>query len=587
MKQLFRWPGLIAFIVITCAGAAFWWLLADTLLKMGVESAGSELVGAEVNLGSADLSLDPLAIRLNHLQVTDPDAPARNALELGEAIASIEPWSLLMGQLIINDLSITGLQLNTPRSRPGALKTRQEASPTSAAEPSVLQKAQASLPPVSEVLGREELLVSSRAAALQSGYAEEQAKVDAAIAALPDAAQRQQFQERYNRATAAKPKTLEEFNRQKQELEQLQKELKGVKDNLEQGRKQVALSKQRLQEQWAALKAAPGEDLRRLSAKYSLSAEGGLNISRLLFGEKVGGWATTALQWYRRIEPFIASGDEVEEQKVQRAEGRYIRFPSKDPLPDFLLRKAQLQATLPFGEVEGVLRDVTHQPAIIGRPATLHAAASQLSGAKAFKLDASFNHVNTASAKDEVTFSLQGLKLEPIALSSRPEFPLTLAQAASDISGKVTLQQGQLDARFDGAFSNARFEGKGGEGLAGEIATALATIDRFNIQGSASGELGAPQVSLSSDLDKRLSEQLNQRLKAKQAEFEQELRAQLQQRIAGPQGEYQEKLAALQNLEAELDQRLAENKKMLEAKVESFKGGASKQLDDKLKGLKF
>ncbi len=592
MKQLIRWQGIIAFFVITGAAAAFWLLLADTLVRMSVESVGSELIGAEVNLDAADLSLDPLEVRLSHLQVTDPEQPQRNMLELGEAVASIEPWKLMMGQLIVNDLSVRGLQLNTPRSRPGAVKqtSEEDAGKSTNGEESAasaqLQKAKAALPSVSTILGQEALLVTSRAQAMPAVYAEEQAKIDTLLSKLPDEKSRQAYQQRFDRISAKKPNNLQEFNQQKQELEQLQKELKAVKQNLEQARKQIADSKQRMQQQLAELKSAPGEDLKRLREKYSLSPQGGLNLSRMLFGDQATEWAAMALKWYRKVEPFLASEETPQEQAPQRAHGRYIRFPSSDPTPDFLLRRAQLQASLPFGDVEGVLADVTHQPSIIGRPATLKAAASQLSGVEQFSLDATFDHVSPEQAKDQVNFSLQALKLDQIKLGEG-ESAVTLARAISDLAGDVTLQHGEIEAKFDGKFRNAQFESNLTEGMAGEIAKTLATIDQFNIEGGASGKLEAPAISLSSDLDKRLSEKFTQRLNAKQAAFEKELKEKLQQRIAGPQAEHQGKLQQIENYQQGIDEQLAENKKMLQARLDSYKGNANKQLEDKLKGLKF
>ncbi|MDH5784841.1 MAG: TIGR03545 family protein [Chromatiales bacterium] len=590
MRQFFRWQGLVAFVVITTGGAALWLLLADTLVKMSVESVGTTLAGAEVNLSSADLSLDPLAVRFTRLQVTDPNAPAQNAVEIAQATASIETWPLLMGQLIINDLSITGLQLNTPRSHPGRVAARSEESSADKEEPSMLQKAQAELPPVKEVLGGEQLLVTSRAEALRAGYTEEQARVDKAIAALPNETTRQQLQQRYQRAAAAKPKNLEEFNTQKRELEQVQKEIRAIQSSLEQGRDQIAQSRKKLQVQLDALKSAPGEDVRRLSAKYALSPEGGLNITRLLFGDKAGSMAADVLYWYHQIAPYMQqsnAADEAAEKRPERAQGRYIRFPSNDPLPDFLLRKAQIQASLPFGTIEGRLADLTHQPAIIGRPTTLSAAGAALTSARGFKLDASFDHINPDQPKDRAALSLKGLKFEQLTLSDKAEFPLTLAKATSDINATLTLQGKVLKANFDGQFNGTRFDTVPGEGLAGEIATALASVDQFGIKAEISGTLDEPKVKFSSDLDKQLSAQLNQRLKAKQAEFEQALRSELTKKIAGPQQEGEQQQAQLQTKQKELEQQIAENKKMLEAKVQGYKEGASKAVQDKLKGLKF
>ncbi len=597
MKQLFRWPGLIAFVALTAVIAAFWLLLADSLVKMSVEGAGSELVGAEVNLDAAKLSLTPLQVKLSHLQVTDPQQPSHNMVELGEAVAAIEPWKLLMGQIIIKELSVTGLKLNSERHRPGRVAAKPQSAATkgpstaqgggAAAKPTPtpLQKLQAALPPVSEVLGAEELLVNSRADELEGGYRDEQTKLNALLAQLPSDKQRQAFQQRFTQATK-QPADLQAFKRQQSELETLQGELKAAQQNLGNTREQIDASRALLQQRLKALKAAPGEDWERLRKKYSLSADGGLNISRLLFGDKADKWARLALHWYQRLQPLLASGSEEVVAKQKRAEGRYIHFPSSDPTPDFLLRHARLQASLPFGEVDGVLSDVTHQPAIIGRPATLKAEASQLSGAEQFKLDGRFDHTSAANSLDALNFTVKSLRLDEMKMGAG-DSAVTMSQALSDLSGDINLRHGQVEAVVQGQFHNVRFQSAAGKGLAGELSAALADIDRFDIDGKASGDILAPAIDLSSDLDKRLSEKFNQRLKKKQAAFEKELKAELQQRISGPVEQYQGELAKLDQLKADVDRQIDENKKMLQAKVDAFKGDATKKLQDQLKDLKF
>lgn len=600
MKQLFRWSGLLPFVIVCAALTAFWLLLADTLLRYTVESLGSDLIGAEVNLDAASLTLDPLQLRLSHLQLTDPELPERNMVELGEAVASVEPWKLLMGQLIINELSVTGLQVDTPRRRAGWVKSREEVSTAeieAAQSPSTLSKLQSELPSVEEVLAKEPLLLTSRSEALQEHYAESRTALDALLSKLPDEPQRQQLQQRFNRATQGKPKTLAEFNTQKAELEKVQDELRTIKNTLEQGRQQLNQSREQLGADLAALKAAPGEDLKRLRAKYSLDTQGAMNLSGLLFGNKVEGWMTKGLQWYRRLEPLLGAGGgkKEQEEKPQRASGRYVRFPSHDPRPDFLLRQARIQLSLPIGDINSELHDLTHQPQIIGRPATLSATASRLQGLTSFDLKGQFDHRTAATAQDTLTLQLKGLEVKELALSQSDDFPLSLAQATADMAGNLTLSGGQLEAQLKGAFSNARFLAGAKGGLAGELAGSLADIDNFTLDASASGTPMAPEFTLSSNLDKQLNRQFQQRLKDKQAAFEQQLRAALEERIAGPRSEYEGKMAQLTQLQSQLDQQLGENQKMLQAKLDSYQEQAGRQLEesgkqqleDKLKGLKF
>jgi uncharacterized protein (TIGR03545 family) len=602
--KIFRWSGLLPFVIVTAALAALWWLLLDTLVKHGIESVGTEMVGARVELDSADVGLVPLKLQLKRLQVTDPEQPMHNMVEVGDMVASLEPWKLLMGQVVIDEMSISGLQLNTPRSRSGAIAKKTEAVKEQGEEKSlgkqageVLGQLAGELPSAKEVLAKEPLLVTSRSEELKTNYQQSQQRLEQLQAQLPDKKAQQSYQQRFKQATEGQPKTLQEFNARKKELEQLQSELKAVKQNLAQTKEHLQLSGKELAQQLAALKRAPGEDLKRLREKYSLSAEGGLNLTRLLFGDRAHYWAATALTWYQRVEPYLASdeGEKAQEMKPQRATGRFIRFPSKAPTPDFLLRKAKFQAVLPIGDIDGELHDLTHQPQILGRPATLTASASRLKRVEQLALDATFDHRDSAKAEDHMALKLKGLQLEGVELIGSDSFPLALQQARSDIDGTLSLRQGALKAAFNSDFSGARFTAEAKGDIARELAASLAAIDQFRVEGSIGGSLASPKLTLRSDLDQRLSGQFKKRLKARQAEFEQKLRAELESRISSPRTKYEQKLKQLKNTEKEVDALIAENERMLKAKLADFQQQQQQQLqqkaDDKLKeqlkGLKF
>jgi uncharacterized protein (TIGR03545 family) len=592
MKQLFRWSGLITFIVVVAAITAFWIVLAGPLIKHGVEYTGAEVVGAEVNLADASIGIAPLQLRLSGLQVTDPEKPTQNMVEFQSAVADLNLWKLMMGQVVISEMSIDGLKFNTPREHPGMVKARDDA----AAESTESAKEKAAkaltdmgieLPSIATIMEKEPLLITSRSEELKAAYSEEKAKLDTLQAKLPNEKQLQQYQERTKTLTEGKPKDAAELNRRKQELDKLKQEIKGVKKTLANAKDEVQQSRQTLQTRLSQLKAAPGEDWRRLSGKYNLSQGGALNLSGLLFGDKVQNWSSQALYWYSLAKPYLGSSGEAvseEDAEPRRATGRFIRFPSDNPTPDFLIKEARLQMALPFGDVMGQLQDITHQPEILGRPVTLKIDAEKLQGAERLVVDGTFDHIVADQAKDSIQFQLTALKLDEVELASQGSFPLQLAHAVSDLEGNITLQGESVEATFNSQFNQAKFAAEAKEGFAGEIAKAVSSIDRFNINGGISGTLGTPDLSLSSDLDKRLNQQLQQRIRAKQAEFERKLRAALEERIAGPQGEYTGKLKEVQSLQTNLQGQIDEYDKMLKAKVSGAQDKAKSDAREKAGG---
>ena len=126
-KGWIRWPGLIAFVVTTLIIAAFWYFLADWLVKKAIETAGTQAVGAKVELAGADLSLLPAGLVLDGLQVTNPDAPLTNAVEITRMGMDLELAQLIRRRVVVNLLQVEGLRFNTQRKTSGALPERRAA----------------------------------------------------------------------------------------------------------------------------------------------------------------------------------------------------------------------------------------------------------------------------------------------------------------------------------------------------------------------------------------------------------------------------------------------------------------------------
>ncbi len=77
--RFLRPPGLVVFLVFCLMMAGGWYLYADRLVERGVEASGASIVGARVDVASADVRPTDGSIRLTGLAVTNPNAPICNA----------------------------------------------------------------------------------------------------------------------------------------------------------------------------------------------------------------------------------------------------------------------------------------------------------------------------------------------------------------------------------------------------------------------------------------------------------------------------------------------------------------------------
>src|ERR1044071_5378286 len=121
-----RWKALIPPLIVAALVAVVTVFFLDGLVKRGIEKAGTLANGARVDLDAARVSLVHLSVLLGRLQVTDPESPMTNAVEVGSMTFRLEPKPLTWKKIIISDASITGIRTGTPRRYSGALPERRK-----------------------------------------------------------------------------------------------------------------------------------------------------------------------------------------------------------------------------------------------------------------------------------------------------------------------------------------------------------------------------------------------------------------------------------------------------------------------------
>lgn len=597
MLKVIRPAGAIVFLVLITAIGLFWWLMADWLLKVSIESGGTKIVGARVELASADLTFSPLGFHLENLKITNPKQPMQNMAQFGQITGSLELLPLLMGQVIIDEMSATGVRFNTERKTSGAVRQAEKdtKSKQAGAEKSKLDLSAAKdkLPSVDEILAKEPISTLEKTKAFQERIKTERADFEKNLASLPDAEKIKQHEKHIQELTEGKIKSAEELKQRKQDLKKLKDEIRADRDALRNVRDQLRNAKGELNQQYNALNKAPAEDWDRLSSRYGLNATGASNITGLLFGNNAQTWLNRLLAWSNQAQRLLPSGgkDAPKPVKPQRGTGRFINFATTNPLPNFLIRKAELGLEIPAGNINLEINDATNRPDILGRPMRLHAAGDQLQNANSIKIDGVIDHVKPDATKDSITWSLTGYKMADVAISKSSTIPLTLTSAQATFKGDIELKGQALAANVDANFKNANWSSTATEGWSGRVANSITSIHHFNLDGKLQGTLSSPKISLHSDLDSQLKQAVAGQLKSAQSELEKKFKARLNEEVASMAGPHKDQLAFLTDKENSLDQRINNLDKMLKAELKSAvdtkKQETKDKLKDKLKGLKF
>jgi uncharacterized protein (TIGR03545 family) len=543
-SRFIRWQGLLIFLVLCALAAGFWLLFVDRFAERAIEQTGTAVVGAKVELDKADVSLSPLGLTLLGLKVTDPGAPMTNAVEVGRIAFQMDGPSALRRKVIIEEMSVEDVRLNTPRKTSGAVAATESKTPLQqlAELPSFV------IPNVKEAFEKEK--GDLRSLKLLAGAAADgeamRTRWDAKLIELKAAADAEKYRKRYDELKAKTGKaTIGNLLGGAKDVAALQKQVRADIQTVTEAKKAFAADIAALKKVAADTPAAVRDDARRVVDKYSLTPSGLANISRLLFGGKIAGSVQSVLRWNERLSPFIervkekVKGKEVVEPL--RAKGRNVRFREDKPLPDFLARLAKVSVSLPQGNFAGRIENLTPDQDILGQPLKYSFSAENLKGLRSASLEGMFDRVDPAARKDVLNLKLRGYEARDVKLVESASLPVSLREGLADLDISATLEKGGLTARITAGVRSARLAVEKGEerpGLAGRvdeaIRSALAGVTSLSLTAEISGTPESFDLKIRSDIDEVLKSAVGALVRDQMAGFEKGLQEAIGSEAAGP-----------------------------------------------------
>jgi uncharacterized protein (TIGR03545 family) len=543
-SRFVRWQGLLIFFVLCALAAGFWLLFVNRFAERTIEKTGTAVVGAKVELDKADVSLSPLGLTLLGLKVTNPDAPMTNAVEVGRIVFHMDGPNALRRKVIIEEMSVEDVRLNTPRKTSGAVAGTEGKAPLRqlAELPSFV------IPNVKEVFEKEK--GDLRSLKLLAGAAADgeamRTRWDGKLQELRATADVDKYQKRFDELKAKTGKaSIGNLLGGAKNVATLQKQVRDDIRTVTAAKKAFAADLSALKKAAADTPAAVRDDARRLVDKYSLTPSGLTNISRMLFGGRIAAGVQSALQWNERLSPFI---DRVKEKvkgkevvKPLRAKGRDVRFREDQPLPDFLARLVKVSVSLPQGIFAGRIENLASDQDILGRPLKFSFSGENLKGLRSAALEGTFDRIDPAARKDVVNLKLRGYEARDVKLAGSATLPVSLREGLADLDISATLEKGGLTARITAGVRSARLTVEKGEerpGLSGRvdeaIRSALAGVTSLSLTAEISGTPESFDVKIRSDIDEVLKSAVGALVRDQMAGFEKGLQEAIGGEVAGP-----------------------------------------------------
>lgn len=562
MKKWIRWPGLIAFAVVVLVLMGFWWLLIDSLIKGWIEKSGTRLVGAKVELGKADLTLAPLGLALDNLQITNPRQPMTNILEAGSIDLALEASHLLRRKLIVSLMTADNLRFNTARKTSGAVgppKSSPDVSNRAGdAASDTLNMPSLAIPDVKEILSREELRTLTAADELKKDINAFREKWQKRLDQLPDQEAFKQYEKRLDKVSSAK-KSITGVLGKAGEAKAIHDDVSQELAELKKAKKELEKDLASLKKRAAQVKRLPAEDYRRLRDKYGLSSQGAVNVTQILFGDTAGRYLKMAINGYHTLKPLLemrpATPENQQDVAPLRGKGVDVHFVTDDQLPPFLVRLAKVSATIPSGDISGEIQNLTPFQALLGEPLVFTFSGQNLQDLQNVNIDGVLNHIDPAKAYDKVTAKVEGLK----AGKKNGHPPVYIEKGMADLALTATVASNRIDAQLQANVSSASIattKGAGDGQLGQTLQDALAGISAFDLQADIEGDLGDYRVSLSSNIDDVLKNAVGKQLKKKAGEFEKTLNSAILEKTREPLAKASRQLSDLDSIEDELTSRL-------------------------------
>jgi uncharacterized protein (TIGR03545 family) len=627
-KGPLRVEAVVPIAIIFALSFAYFRFFFDSNMRQAIEWTGTYVHGAEVNLGSFRTSFLDGTLQMKDLQVTNKTNPKLNLVQIGEIRFAFLWDALLRAKFVVPDAGIEGIQIFSPRKKPGYVKPPEPPSN----EPSALAQLEG------QVLDQTQKKFSGNvlgdiAALLESGDEKDvlkniqsQLKAETTIRALQDELKvkekawkdrlekfprKEEFEELTKRAKALKfdTKDPKQFAADLKEVGKITKEADAKIDEIKNTSSALKSDIDKFNNEFRQLDDLVKQDIKDIEARLNIPDLDMKDLSQSLFGGMFAQNLVSVRKYMelgRKYMPPKKDPTAKAEQELippPRGKGKNIPFPITTSYPLFWLKKATISSEPTadglVGKVAGELTHVTTSPSAIGQPATLQVAGDfpkvEVFGAS---LKLVVDHV--AAPRETLDVTVDRFAVAEKSLIQDDNLALGIRRAGGSSRFNAALTGDAFSVELKTLFQDIEYDTKAKSKAVQEaVTTILAGIPQVTLNGGARGTWSDFDTSLNSNLGQELSSGLKKYVQAKVDEMKRKVREFVDIRVKGEKdklkGDY-DKLknqfdSQIQSKKAEVDKAKADMKSQSDSRTSGAKDDAKKDLKERgkklLKGLKF
>jgi uncharacterized protein (TIGR03545 family) len=612
-------PVIILFVVL--------YFFLDGWVESGLEYAGERVVGAKVEIDDLSLTLSPLGIRFERLQVADPGEPWFNIFETGRVQFAMDVNQLLRAKFIVETMEVNGLILGTKRTTDGSIPKPPPPPPDPNAEPSPVAQAATAIAddakkaPVFDLAKlRAELNIDSltnpanlatyrHLDSLRRQIDAAATQWDTTLAALDRVkAQADEVEARVRAINVNEIKTLpqatEAFNNAKAAyaiVEDVTKTINERKRSIADGINDLVVGIRQIDD-------IANQDYRNAVALAKLPDVSMSGLAQLALGKELMTKAQTYLGYAdmvrSRIPEYTPKPDPAQEK---RSQGINVHFPVERAYPKVWVKHVSITGGTDarqdpdYFAASGKVTDISNDQRITGRPLVVALGARKGNGT-AMSFDAFFDR-RGQTPHDNYKISMSGIPVGTMELGRSGFLPSKITDAIAKARIEVDIPGNKLNAttRVDFERLKVGFDREAHNLVERIVRDVLSSIDAFFVNLRVwRNDRGAIDVAFTTDLDDQISARARKAVGDEVARIQADIRAKVNAQIAAKRKEvealYEQKRAEamrrVNDVETQVKQKLTvveQKKNELEQRVEQEKKKAEdslkKKAGDALKGI--
>ncbi len=614
-------PALLVAIILA--------LFIDQWVESGLEYAGERIVQARVEIDGLDLSMFPIGMSVDRLQVTDPSDTWSNLFETGRIRFQMDAGQLLRAKFIIDTMSIQGFILGTRRSTDGKLEQAPPppAGQAAPAGPSFTEQAVDVLKPAENSapvfdLGR--LRAQLNLDSLTNPANLETYRLIDSLDRQLKAAEAEwnttlaDVQSTRDRVTTIESQVRSIDVGTINSVESAQKAFNDAKQAYEATRDVVRVVDQRKASLTQSVNAfssnirtiddAAKRDFERVVAAAKLPDVSMKGLAALVLGKEILDRAYEYLGYVdlaRKTIPKYTPKPDPDQPK--RSEGVTVHFPEESSYPKFWIKSIVLSGGTDSTQdpnyfyASGAIRNITNDQRLTHQPLTVDLRAQKAASTRA-TIEASFDRREDIP-HDRYLVDVSGIPAGDMPLGSSSFLPSKISDGIIRATISVDVPGSSLESSAKVAFSSLRvvFDREPSGAVERLTRDVLAGIRGFFVNLRLwKKDNGALDIAFETDLDDQLSSRARSVVGAEIARLRNEIRQRVDAQIAAKRREIealytkkrQEVQAKLASLEQEVKSKVAfieGKKKELEDRIEQEKkrteDALKKKAGDALKGL--